>query len=77
MRDAVTIEYVQQRRAFGVPVASCQNTGFELAAVATEVEAAQAMLDRAVLELVGGELSGCPDFARTGGPCDRRVSNLL
>jgi len=53
-----TIEYVKERVAFGQPVASFQNTKFELAAVATEVEAAQAMLDRAVLELVDGELSG-------------------
>jgi acyl-CoA dehydrogenase len=53
-----TIEYVKQRSAFGKPVASFQNTKFELAAVATEVEAAQAMLDRAVLDLVDGALSG-------------------
>jgi acyl-CoA dehydrogenase len=53
-----TIEYVKQRRAFGQPLASFQNTRFELAAMAAEIEAAQAMLDRAVLELVRGELSG-------------------
>jgi len=39
-------------------VASFQNTKFELAAVAAEIEAAQTMLDRAVLDLVDGELSG-------------------
>jgi acyl-CoA dehydrogenase len=55
---AATVEYVKQRKAFGTPVASFQNTKFELAAMATEIEAAQAVLDRAVLELVGGELSG-------------------
>jgi alkylation response protein AidB-like acyl-CoA dehydrogenase len=53
-----TVEYVKQRAAFGQPVASFQNTKFELAAVATEIEAAQAMLDRAVLDLVDGELTG-------------------
>lgn len=53
-----TIDYVRQRRAFGTPVASFQNTKFELAAVAAEIEAAQAMLDRAVRELVEGTLSG-------------------
>ena len=53
-----TVEYVKERKVFGAPVASFQNTKFELAAVAAEVEAAQAMLDRAVLELVAGELSG-------------------
>ena len=53
-----TIEYVKERAVFGKPVASFQNTKFELAAVATEVEAAQTMLDRAVLDLVDGELTG-------------------
>nr|WSY49207.1 acyl-CoA dehydrogenase family protein [Streptomyces sp. NBC_00886] len=58
-----TIAYVKERKAFGKTVASFQNTKFELAAVAAEVEAAQAMLDHAVLELVAGELSG-PDAAK-------------
>lgn len=58
-----TIGYVKERKAFGKTVASFQNTKFELAAVAAEIEAAQAMLDRAVLELVAGELSG-PDAAK-------------
>ncbi len=53
-----TVGYVRQRRVFGQPVASFQNTKFELAAMAAELEAAQAMLDRAVLELVEGTLSG-------------------
>lgn len=53
-----TIAYVKERKVFGKPVAAFQNTKFELAAVAAEVEAAQTMLDRAVLELVDGRLSG-------------------
>jgi acyl-CoA dehydrogenase len=53
-----TIEYVKGRKAFGTPVASFQNTKFELAAMAAEIEAAQAMLDRAIIELVAGQLSG-------------------
>ncbi|MGI5460354.1 acyl-CoA dehydrogenase family protein [Streptomyces sp. CA-249302] len=53
-----TIEYVKEREVFGRAVASFQNTKFELAAVAAEIEAAQTMLDRAVLDLVDGELSG-------------------
>ncbi|TKG70863.1 acyl-CoA dehydrogenase family protein [Prauserella endophytica] len=55
---ATTTEYVKERKAFGTSVASFQNTKFELAGMAAEVEAAQAMLDRAVLALVDGELSG-------------------
>ncbi|GAB2960860.1 acyl-CoA dehydrogenase family protein [Streptomyces pseudoechinosporeus] len=53
-----TIEYVKEREVFGKPLASFQNTKFELAAVAAEIEAAQTMLDRAVLDLVDGELTG-------------------
>jgi acyl-CoA dehydrogenase len=58
-----TIEYVKNRKAFGTPVASFQNTKFELAAVSAEIEAAQAMLDSAVRDHVDGALSGA-DAAR-------------
>ena len=47
-RSHAAIDYTKDRKAFGTPVASFQNTKFELAACSTEVEAAQAMLDRAV-----------------------------
>jgi acyl-CoA dehydrogenase len=53
-----TVAYTRDRQVFGKPVASFQNTKFELAAVATDLEAAQALLDRAVAEHVAGELSG-------------------
>ncbi|MBA2947861.1 acyl-CoA dehydrogenase family protein [Streptomyces himalayensis] len=53
-----TVAYVKDRTVFGKELSSFQNTKFELAAVAAEVEAAQAMLDRAVRELVEGRLSG-------------------
>lgn len=60
---AAAIEYTRTRTAFGTPVASFQNTKFELAACSTDVEAGQAMLDRAVALHVEGELSA-PDAAR-------------
>lgn len=60
---AAAIDYTKSRKAFGTPVASFQNTKFELAACSTEVEAAQAMLDRAVALHVQGQLSGA-DAAR-------------
>jgi acyl-CoA dehydrogenase len=59
----LAIQYTQDRNVFGAPVASFQNTKFELAACSTEVEAAQAMLDRAVLLLVEGNLTAA-DAAR-------------
>jgi acyl-CoA dehydrogenase len=53
----LTVEYVRQRTIFGKPVASFQNTKFELAAMATDLQAAQSLLDAAVTDLVAGELS--------------------
>ena len=55
---AAAVEYVSSRQVFGQPLSAFQNTKFELAAVAAEVEAAQALVDRALLALVAGELSG-------------------
>jgi acyl-CoA dehydrogenase len=59
MRAALTmtIEYVSQRMVFGKPVSHFQNTKFELAAIAADLEASEAMLDRAIGELVNDELS--------------------
>ena len=52
-----TITYVKSRKAFGQPVASFQNTKFELAACATDVAAGQALVDNALLALDAGTLS--------------------
>jgi alkylation response protein AidB-like acyl-CoA dehydrogenase len=52
------MEILSNGQVFGKPLSSFQNTKFELAACATEVEAGQALLDRATLALVAGELSG-------------------
>jgi acyl-CoA dehydrogenase len=53
---AATVEYVSARKVFGTTVSSFQNTKFELAAMAAEIEAGQALLDRAISALVDGEL---------------------
>ncbi|NGO74143.1 acyl-CoA dehydrogenase [Streptomyces sp. YC504] len=42
------LDYVKERQVFGKPVASFQNTKFVLAECAAEVEALQAMVDRAM-----------------------------
>ena len=44
-----TLEYVKERTAFGQPIGSFQNTRFALAEMATEVEIAQAFIDRCVV----------------------------
>jgi acyl-CoA dehydrogenase len=58
-----TVEHAKTRTLFDRPLSAFQNTKFELAALSTEIEAAQAMLDRAVAELIAGELSSA-DAAR-------------
>ncbi|MGY1883785.1 MULTISPECIES: acyl-CoA dehydrogenase family protein [unclassified Blastococcus] len=60
---AATLDYTQQRTAFGQPVADFQNTRFELADVSTEVDVTQVYVDRAVLAYNDGEL-GAVDAAR-------------
>jgi len=49
--------YVQDRTVFGKTVASFQNTKFELAACKAEVDAAQAVVDRALEAHDAGELT--------------------
>ncbi len=49
-----TVAYVQERRAFGRPIAKFQNTQFKLAECATEVEVGRAFLDRLVSEHARG-----------------------
>lgn len=50
-------QYVQERTVFGKPVASFQNTKFELAGCQAEVDAAEAVVDRALEALDAGELT--------------------
>ncbi|GLW34119.1 acyl-CoA dehydrogenase family protein [Actinoplanes regularis] len=49
--------YTRDRKVFGQAVASFQNTKFELAACQAEVDAAQAVADRALEALDAGELT--------------------
>ena len=52
-----TISYVRERKAFGQSIGSLQNTRFVLAEVATEVDVAQAYIDRCVDALNIGDLT--------------------
>jgi acyl-CoA dehydrogenase len=52
-----TVVYVGEREVFGKPVSHFQNTKFELAAIDTDLTAAHAMMDVAVLKHVDGKLS--------------------
>ena len=52
-----TVEYVQNRKVFGTTVASFQNTRFELASCAAEIEAGRFLVDRALVAHDAGELT--------------------
>jgi acyl-CoA dehydrogenase len=70
------IAYTKQRSAFGAPVASFQNTKFELAACSTDVEAGQAMVDRGTALHVDGELTAV-DAARIKLFCTEMQSRVV
>jgi len=52
-----TVDYVRNRKAFGNPLGSLQNTKFVLAELATEVDVTEAFIDRCVLAHNAGELT--------------------
>jgi alkylation response protein AidB-like acyl-CoA dehydrogenase len=52
-----TLGYVRQRRAFGSPIASLQNTQFVLAELATEIDIARTYLDDCIAQHLNGELT--------------------
>ncbi len=52
-----TLDYVRERRAFGQPIGSFQNSRFTLAELRTETEIARAFIDRCVGELDAGTLT--------------------
>jgi acyl-CoA dehydrogenase len=53
----VTMEYIQERHAFGQPIAAFQNTRFKMADMRTEIDVAQAFVDQCVLQHNDGKLS--------------------
>jgi alkylation response protein AidB-like acyl-CoA dehydrogenase len=54
---ASTVEYTQERVAFGQPVADFQNTRFVLAELATEADVTRAYVDRCILAYAVGDLT--------------------
>ncbi|MBS9534494.1 acyl-CoA dehydrogenase family protein [Mycobacterium sp. M1] len=54
---AETLDYVQQRQAFGAPIAGFQNTQFVLAEVATELDVGRTYLDDCIAAHLAGELT--------------------
>jgi acyl-CoA dehydrogenase len=58
---ARTVSYVLDRKAFGRPIGTFQNSRFSLATCRTEIEVAQAFVDRCLVALNEGHLT--PDQA--------------
>ena len=52
-----TVDYVRERKAFGSSIGSLQNSRFVLAEVATEVDIAEAFVDKCVDALNAGDLT--------------------
>jgi acyl-CoA dehydrogenase len=52
---AYTLEYCRERKAFGKPIGSFQNSQFKLAEMATEIEIGRHFLDRLLTDHVAGK----------------------
>lgn len=72
----LSVDYVKNRNLFGTSLASMQNTKFELAAIAAEIEAGQAMVDQGVAELVAGELDSA-DAAKIKLFCSEMAGRVM
>ena len=53
----ITLEYVKDRKAFGQPIGTFQNSRFKMAEMKAELDAMQCYLDQSVLLLNNGELT--------------------
>ncbi|WP_026909820.1 acyl-CoA dehydrogenase family protein [Patulibacter minatonensis] len=73
---AWTVEHVRERTAFGKPIGALQNTRFVLAELRTEVDVAQAFVDRCVEELSEGTLSA-EDAAKAKWWCTEMQGRVL
>jgi len=53
----MTLDYVKERKAFGKPIGSFQNSRFVLASLETEYRIGQEFVDRSIMALNGGDLT--------------------
>jgi alkylation response protein AidB-like acyl-CoA dehydrogenase len=71
-----TVQYVRDRKAFGQPIASFQNTKFVLADLATEIDIAQAYIDHCVDRLSTAELNAA-DAAKAKYYCTELQGRVM
>ena len=55
---AMTIDYVKNRKAFGAPLSSFQNTRFEIAKMQTDLEINRAFVNKCAADYANGKLDG-------------------
>ena len=72
----LAIDYVKDRKVFGQRVADFQNTKFVLADCATDLEAGQALVDRALVALDAGKLT-VADAAKVKLFCTEMQSRVI
>ncbi|MDG3010157.1 acyl-CoA dehydrogenase [Rhodococcus sp. D2-41] len=72
----LAVEYTQERLVFGKPLASFQNTKFVLAECATELQAAQSMVDQALIALDNGTLTAA-DAAKVKLFCTEMQARVI
>jgi alkylation response protein AidB-like acyl-CoA dehydrogenase len=53
----ITLDYVKERKAFGQPIGTFQNSRFKMAEMKAELDAMQCYIDQSVLLLNAGELT--------------------
>jgi alkylation response protein AidB-like acyl-CoA dehydrogenase len=73
---AETVRYVNDRKAFGKAIGTFQNTKFVLAELATEIDIAQAFVDRCVVRLVAGRLDAA-DAAKAKYYCTELQGRVM
>jgi long-chain-acyl-CoA dehydrogenase len=71
-----TVQYVRDRKAFGQPIASFQNTKFVLADLATDLDIAQAYIDHCVDRLSTAELNAA-DAAKAKYYCTELQGRVM
>jgi alkylation response protein AidB-like acyl-CoA dehydrogenase len=71
-----TLDYVRDRTAFGRPIGSFQHSRFRLAEIATEIDVAQAYIDRCIEALNDGELT-VEDAAKAKWWCTELQGRVL
>jgi alkylation response protein AidB-like acyl-CoA dehydrogenase len=71
-----TVQYVRDRKAFGQPISSFQNTKFVLADLAADLDIAQAYIDRCVERLSAAELDAA-DAAKAKYYCTELQGRVM